>query len=248
MPKRVVELSARAVSALKGDRRHAVGGVPCLYLTVEGNARSWILRITVNGKRRELGLGSFPEVSLIDARDKAWELRRARNAIIASHGAGHVPGGLLPPLSAALPAAVTALLPKAKLSSQRFKDCALTYIEGQAPGWKSHKHAAQWRSTLEAYAYPEIGDMEVASIETCHVVTVLKPIWHTKTETATRVRGRIEAVLDWCRHKGYRQGENPARWEGNLEHELPSPTKLKKRKQAHHPALPTRGWAPSWWT
>jgi integrase len=205
---------------------------------VEGNARSWILRPTVNGRRPELGLGGFPEVSLADARDKAWGLLRARNAIVLSQAHGLSNGVMAPPAPLISPAAAAVLLRAPTTVSKKFKDCAATYIEAQEPGWKSPKHAAQWRSTLETYAYPEIGQADVSRIETSHVVNVLKPIWHTKTETATRVRGRIEAVLDWCKHKGYRQGENPARWDGNLEHELPSPAKLKKRKQRHHPALP----------
>jgi len=111
-------------------------------------------------------------------------------------------------------------------------------IEAQTPGWKSAKHAKQWLATLQKYAFPVIGALDVATITNSHVITILQPIWTTKTETATRVRGRMESILDWAAHKGYRQGGNPAKWEGNLEHELPSPTKLKKRKQRHHPALP----------
>jgi integrase len=119
-----------------------------------------------------------------------------------------------------------------------FEWCSRTYIDAQAPGWKSGKHAKQWLATLQKYAFPVIGTLDVATITNSHITTILQPIWSTKTETATRVRGRMECILDWATHKGYRHGANPARWEGNLQHELPSPTKLKKRKQRHHPALP----------
>lgn len=123
-------------------------------------------------------------------------------------------------------------------TSQSFEACALVYIEAQAPGWKSAKHAAQWKSTLRRYAFPTIGKLPASQISNDHIVDILRPIWTSKTETATRLRGRIESVLDWAKHKGYRTGENPARWEGNLKHEFPAPTKLKKRKRKHHPALP----------
>jgi integrase len=111
-------------------------------------------------------------------------------------------------------------------------------VAAQAPGWKSKKHAKQWLATLERYAFPVIGPLNVAQIATQHLLQILEPIWSTKTETATRLRGRIESILDWATHRGYRSGKNPASWVGNLKHELPSPTKLKKRKKRHHPALP----------
>ena len=119
-----------------------------------------------------------------------------------------------------------------------FETCARTYITAQTPGWRSGKHAKQWLSTLEMYAFPVIGKRDVATIANSHLVQILQPIWESKTETATRVRGRIEKILDWAEHRGYRKGKNPARWQGNLIHELPSPTKLKKRKKRPHAALP----------
>jgi integrase len=119
-----------------------------------------------------------------------------------------------------------------------FESCAKKYIAAQEPGWKSRKHGKQWLSTLETYAFPVIGNLHPNAITTEHVLKILTPIWSTKTETATRVRGRMQSVLDWTAHRGYRSGKNPAAWEGSLEHELPSPTKLKKRNKKHHPALP----------
>lgn len=116
-----------------------------------------------------------------------------------------------------------------------FKQAAEKYIEANEAGWKNPKHAAQWTSTLEKYAYPIIGNLQVAHIETPHVVSVLEPIWNTKTETASRLRGRIESVLDWAKVRGYRNGENPARWKGHLDHILPARAKVQKVK--HHPAL-----------
>ena len=119
-----------------------------------------------------------------------------------------------------------------------FKSCAETYIAAQSPGWKSAKHAKQWTSSLTTYAYPVIGALDVGDITLEHMLLILQPIWAAKTETATRVRGRIYSILDWSTHRGYRSGKNPASRDGNLEHELPSPTKLKKRSRRHHPALP----------
>jgi len=111
-------------------------------------------------------------------------------------------------------------------------------VAAQAPGWKSGKHAKQWLSTLETYAFPVIGKLDVAAVAVTHLLEILQPIWSTKTETATRLRGRMESILDWAAHRKYRSGRNPASWDGNLRHELPSPTKLKKRKKRHHAALP----------
>lgn len=119
-----------------------------------------------------------------------------------------------------------------------FEWCARTYVAAQEAGWKSKKHSKQWISTLEDYAFPVIGPLHPRDITLEHALRILKPIWTTKTETATRVRGRIESILDWAEHRNHRSGKNPAGWKGNLQFELPSPTKLKKRKKRHHPALP----------
>src|SRR5690606_30842059 len=117
-----------------------------------------------------------------------------------------------------------------------FRECARQYIRIHAPGWKNAKHAAQWAATLETYAYPAIGDLPARDVATAHVLRILEPIWATKTETATRVRQRVEAVLDWAKVQGYRDGENPARWRGHLDKSLPKPGKVKRVR--HHPAMP----------
>jgi hypothetical protein len=231
MPKRARELSAQEVAKLSEEGRHAVGGaVPGLHLRIEGGRRSWVLRKTVRGKRRDLGLGSYPLIPLSAARKQALHI--------------HVNGPAVVTMDTAKAEIAVQTVPTAPASEalnesgRSFEWCSRTYIDAQAPGWKSRKHAKQWLATLQKYAFPVIGTLDAATINTSHLVTILQPIWTTKTETATRVRGRLESILDWAAHKGYRQGANPARWEGNLQHELPSPTKLKKRRQRHHPALP----------
>lgn len=226
MPKRAQELTARKVAALKDNGRYAVGGVVGLYLRIKGGSRSWIFRIKANGKRRDLGLGSYPEISLAEAREQAWVKRRAGlTGHQPLHQAMQVQGEKVAGREAAV-------------ESKTFAFCAKMYIEAQAPGWKSKKHAKQWSATIASYALPVIGELDVAEIESDHLLKILQPIWSERTETATRLRGRIESILDWAKHKGYRTGENPARWGNNLKHELPSPTKIKMRKKRHHAALP----------
>ena len=117
-----------------------------------------------------------------------------------------------------------------------FEDAAESYIKSHRAGWRNAKHGDQWKNTLKTYAYPVIGSVPVRDVETGMVLKVLEPIWTTKTETANRVRGRIEAVLDWAKARGHRQGENPARWRGHLDNLLPRPGKV--RRVQHHPALP----------
>jgi hypothetical protein len=184
------------------------------------------------GRRCEFGLGSYPEVSLALARDRAWARRRAYRASDFVEG---LPAPQEMHKNAARP---NARSEPSKREEQTFALCAKTYIAAQAPGWKSGKHAKQWTSSLERYAYPVIGRLNVSAIDNDHLLQILRPMWSTKTETATRLRGRIECILDWAAHRGYRARKNPAQWEGNLKHELPSPTRLKKRKKQHFPALP----------
>ncbi|AUQ57428.1 putative phage integrase, catalytic core [Phaeobacter inhibens] len=203
-------LSARKVETA-GPGRHGDGRGLFLYVKDSG-ARSWVLRYQVMGKRHDLGLGAYPEVSLAMARDKALQARRMIQE-------GEDP-----------------IAKKRQAQPKTFKDAALELIESKRPGWKNAKHAAQWTSTLEAYVFPGLGRMQVAHIETADVMGVLKPIWTAKPETANRVRQRIEAVLDYASALGIRTGDNPARWRGHLDHLLPKPTKVKAVK--HHPALP----------
>jgi len=218
------ELSALEVSRLSEAGYHHIGGVAGLVLQVtKSGTRSWLLRVLVGGKRREIGLGGYPDVTLAGAREAARTLREKIKA-------GIDPVAERQAARSALAAAVA--------SSITFKQAAEKYIAANEAGWKNAKHSAQWSTTLEAYAYPIIGKIQVSAIETAHVVNILEPIWTTKTETASRVRGRIESVLDWAKVRGYRKDENPARWKGHLDHILPARSKVQKIQ--HHAALDYR--------
>lgn len=222
MPKKAPELSPLAVNRLTTPGLHFVGGVAGLALQVlPSGGRSWVLRVRIGSKRRDMGLGGFPDVTLAQARDAA----RAARAKIRDG---------VDPIEEARKA--RALLKLAQANAVSFRDAAAAYIETHSPGWANAKHAQQWTNTLTAYAFPHIGDMLVRDIGLTHVLNVLEPIWRTKTETASRVRSRMECVLDWATTKGYREGLNPARWRGHLDNLLPAPGKIAKEK--HHPALP----------
>lgn len=222
MPRKARELSPLEVRRLSRPGRWSVGGVDGLALQVtESGARSWVLRLTIGGKQREMGLGNFPSVTLAEARDKA----RAQRAQV-SQG--------IDPLAAR--SAARSAAAAQRQAQQTFSIVAAKYISQHELTWKSPKHAAQWASTLASYAEPVIGELMVADITAAHVIRALEPIWATKTETASRVRSRIELVLDFAIARGLRQGPNPARWRGNLDAALPKPSKLVKVK--HHPAVP----------
>lgn len=195
---------------------HAAGGATGLYLRVSGGARNWILRVMIGGRRRDMGLGGWPDVPLAEARDRARAARRK------------IEDGIDP--IAERQAKRTALI-----TTPTFRWCAEQTIAAKRPEWKSAKHAAQWSSTLATYVYPRLGNLPVDQVDLPHVQQVLAPIWTTKTETASRVRMRIEAVLDWATASGHRKGDNPARWKGNLEALMPRPSKV--RKVEHHAAL-----------
>lgn len=222
MPRKAKELGALQVSRLTAPGLHPVGGVAGLRLQVsDSGARSWILRTTVGGKRAEIGLGGFPDVTLAGARDAARSMR-------ATIAAGVDPRAESRAARSALQAAVAA--------ARTFDECAEKYIEAKTPEWSNAKHAAQWTSTLKTYASPVMGHLFVRDIGLPHVLDVLKPIWLTKNETASRVRARVEQVLDWATTHGYREGLNPARWKGHLDNLLPAPNKVAKVE--HHAALP----------
>ena len=200
---------------------HAVGGVAGLYLCVSpSGSRSWIARVNVDGKRREMGLGSFPDVSLSIAREKA---RAARSDTTM---------GIDPVAHRKEARSARQAL---KATQKTFADCAKAYIEAHSDSWKNAKHRAQWPSTFETYVYPTMGTVLVGEVTQAHVMAVLLPIWKTKTQTATRLRGRIEQVLAWATAAGFRQGENCARWTGLLDQLLPAPGKVSKPR--HHPAV-----------
>lgn len=232
-PKKAQELTALEVRKLTKPGLHAVGGVDGLMLKVNASgSRSWILRYSTGERRqspsgseyavrRDIGLGGFPDLGLKEARERAREIKaKLREGIdpVAEREAARE--------------AVRA----ASAAEMTFAEAARACHRAKAPEFRNPKHAAQWLASLETYAFPVLGRMSVAEIQLPHVLRVLEPIWHEKTETANRVRGRIEAVLTWATVSGYRSGDNPARWEGNLKEVLPTPSKIQKKN--HHRALP----------
>lgn len=224
MARETKEMSALEVGRISALGYHFVGGVSGLVLQVsKTGTKSWLLRVLVGGKRREIGLGGFPDVTLAGAREAA-RLTKEK-----------IKSGIDP---VAERQAARSTLAAAVASAMTFKQAAQRFIEANEAGWKNAKHAAQWTTTLETYAFPKIGNLQVTHIDTSHVVGILEPIWNAKTETASRLRGRIESVLDWAKVRGYRKGENPARWKGHLDHILPARTKVQKVR--HHPALDYR--------
>lgn len=193
-----------------------------LYLQVSGGgARSWIYRFTLDGRTRDMGLGSALTFTLAEARQAALEARKLQAAGID-------------PIEQRK--AQRAGKRAAEVKVVTFREEADAYIDAHRTGWKNAKHAEQWRSTLETYAYPIIGDVAVADVDTGMLVKILEPIWSKKTETANRVRGRIERILSRAASRGHRSGENPARWRSHLENILPARSRVAPVR--HHAALP----------
>lgn len=214
------KLTAKTVDSLKKQGYFADGGN--LYLQISKSlTKSWIFRYVFNGKKHEIGLGSIGNLTLADARIKAESYRRMLYEKID-------------PLEDKRQQEKTNRLAKIKLFT--FKQCADGYISSHAPEWTNPKHIQQWTNTLTAYVYPLIGDIDVKEIDTGLVTQCLEPIWLTKNETAGRVRGRIESILDWATAHKYRQGENPARWRGHLDKLLAKPSKVQRTE--HHNAIP----------
>jgi hypothetical protein len=202
-------LTARKVKTAKPGK-YSDGGN--LYLIVSPNgSRKWVLRFTWRGKAKEMGLGSASSVLLADARENAASARRK-----VAQGVNPIEDR------------------KRDSSIPTFGEMADEVREALSAGFRNEKHKAQWKSTLETYAAP-LRAQPVDGIATDDVLAILKPIWTTKTETASRLRGRIETVLDAAKAKGFRDGENPARWRGHLDHLLPKPSKLTR---GHHAAMP----------
>jgi integrase len=223
MPKIAEELSALEVKRLKEPGLHFVGGVPGLALQITDTARSWLLRVAVGGKRREIGLGGFTTTNgIAEARRKAQEAR------------DKIREGLDPVQERR---SARAALKAGRLTSITFKQAAESYIADQEAGWSNSKHAGQWSATLGTYAYPTLGSIQVADITTAHVLEVLKKdnFWTAKPETASRVRQRIEKVLAAADAAAGRERLNPARWEV-IGKTLPAKTKVAKVE--HHKALP----------
>jgi integrase len=220
MPKVTNVLSDVAVKNL-GKGLHSVGGVQGLKLQVSSpRARSWILRAKVNGKTRDIGLGSYPTISLKAAREIAqshWEqIKAGRDPLQEKQK------------SKDQAAAARAL-------RKTFKECATDYIAQVVEKEAGNKSVQQWTNTITTYALPIVGALPVSYITKAHVIRVLEPIWDTKHETASRLRGRLERILDYAKARGYRSGDNPATYNSNLEHVL---AKVKSKRQIHHPALP----------
>jgi integrase len=232
------KLKALNVAREKRPGMYGDGGGLWLQVTSAG-ARSWVFRYRVAehdpatgeflrhpatgkvlGRAREMGLGSAAVVTLDAARERAVECRRMREQGID-------------PIGARQDARRQASLDKAK--SVTFKDAAAAYMAAHRAGWRNEKHAGQWTATLATYAYPVIGELSAQAIDTALVMKVLEPLWTTRAETASRLRGRIESILDWARVRGYRSGENPARWRGHLDHLLPARAKVQRVQ--HHNAL-----------
>ncbi len=220
MGREVHRLSAKAVEKAKRPGYYADGGN--LYLQVSpALTKSWIFRYTRQGRSHEMGLGSGSVFSLAEARGKALDARRLL-------------GEGVDPISAREGHRTRERLEKA--STLTFAKCAEKYIAAHRAGWRNPKHIGQWENTLETYAGPIIGQLAVKDVDTPLVLRVLEPIWTKKAETATRLRGRIERILDWARVMGYRAGENPARWRGHLDKLLPAA--LNRKNRTHLAALP----------
>jgi integrase len=219
------KLSALSLKRLT-DGWHGDGGN--LYLFVRGPSRTWVFRYTSpDGRRRNMGLGSLDAVTLADARRRAVEIRSKLKSTEDP----------VDPI-AERQAKQTALRAEGRRQLP-FKDAVTAFLKDKESDWKNTKHAAQWKNTLETYANPVIGDIGVGHIGIDHILAVLQPIWQTKNETASRLRGRIESVLAWATVKKHRQGDNPAVWRNNLDKVLTAPAKVQTVK--HHASLPYEG-------
>ncbi len=222
MPKKVREKAAVELRRLTRPGRHPVGGVAGLMLDVkDSGAKSWILRTMVGGRRRNIGLGSFPDVTLSQAREKA----RLKKELI---------------LQGVDPVQERRERRQALLDAQdrnvTFWEIVNRCHEKKQAEFRNAKHSHDWISSVKRYAVPVIGRVPVKDISLQHILKVLEPVWTEKTETATRLRQRLEYILNWATVSGYRSGDNPARWKGHLDAVLPAPTKIKK--VSHFKALP----------
>jgi integrase len=227
--RQIDKLSALTVSKVKKKGYYPDG--QNLYLqVVDSGAKTWIFRYMLNGKSREMGLGGVSSLTLADARVKAAECRKLLNEGID-------------PIAARNIANTNKQLAAAK--AQTFRQCAEAYIDAHKAGWRNEKHIWQWGNTLQRFAYPIIGDLPVQDVDVTLVLKILeqkieelkgKKFWEARPETASRVRGRIEVILDWATSREYRRGENPARWRGHLENLLPKRSKVQV--VVHQAALP----------
>jgi hypothetical protein len=201
----------------------------CIWPFPTSGSASWLYRFKLDKRSHDMGLGSLEQLTLAAARELADVARRkVRDGI--------------DPIEERRRARLAASLNRAQ--TMTFRECALAYIQAHRAGWSNAEHSKQWPTSLERFAYPAIGDLPIDAIDLGLVLKVIEPIWSTKPETASRVRGRIESILDWATVRGYRTGENPARWRGHLESLLPAPAKAKRAARSangrgeHHAALP----------
>lgn len=214
------KLTAQGVRAMDKRGRYGDGGGLWLQVSAYGT-KAWLFRYMINGRARQMGLGSVETFSLKEARERA---RLARQMVADG----------IDPITEKENTRLSRAASAAKILT--FDEAAKGYIKAHRTGWRNPKHATQWQNTIKTYVSPTLGRMSVADIETSHVISILEPIWDTKTETASRVRGRIESILDWASARNYRSGDNPARWRGHLDKLLAARGKVSKVR--HHPAMP----------
>jgi integrase len=219
MARAIGRLTALKVEKIKKPGMYADGGGLYLRVTKDGT-KNWVYRFMLNGRPRWMGLGPVHTIGLADARNRAAACRMQRHDGVD-------------PIEARRAGRQRSRLDAAKTIT--FKECAAKYIAAHRAGWRNAKHAAQWEATLATYAEPVIGPLPVQAIDMTLVLKVIEPIWVKRSETAGRLRGRIESILDWARVRGYCEGENPARWRGHLDKVLPARSKV--RKVEHHAAL-----------
>lgn len=222
MPKKAKEWTALDVKRITHPGRHAVGVIPGLLIVVKDTgAKSWILRTVIGEKRRNIGLGGYPEITLAQAREKARNTKK-----IIEQG--------IDPIEERQTRRIALI--KSQGCKMTFAEAARLCHDKKTPEFKSEKHARDWISSVNRYANPVLGSLSVNEIELPNILKVLEPIWQEKTETATRLRQRLEHILNWATVSGHRKGDNPARWSGHLDAVLPKPSKVHKKK--HHAALP----------
>jgi integrase len=220
MARRPAPLSARRVESLRKPGMTADGAGLYFRVTPTGG-RSWIFRYMLDGKRHDLGLGSYATVTLADARERALSARRQ----------------LVDKIDPIAEKARAALERKKRVATvMTFAQCAEAYVAAHRASWRNPRETAQWSASLRDYIHPVLGELPVEAVDVALVMKILDPLWSTKNETGTRVRSRIEVVLDWAAARGYRQADNPARWRGHLENLLPKPSRVQR--VVHHAALP----------
>lgn len=222
MAKLINRLTVKAIDSLSRPGNHHDGYGLYLQVTKTGG-KSWLLKYMLNGKAREMGLGSYHDVGLKAAR----KARDAQRALLK----GPI---RVDPVEVRNAQRNQSTVDAAK--SKTFTECATAYIDAHKAGWRNAKYPKEWTASLKTYAYPKFGDLAVSTVDTGLVMAAIEPIWSTKTELANRLRGRIEVILDWSTVRGFRSGDNPARWRGHLDKLLPKKSKVQPVK--HREALP----------